>query len=484
MTLPPVPQSPSPAARVAIVGGGLAGLAAAVALAEAGLARAGVAVDLYESRRRLAGRAGSFLDPDSGQWIDHCQHVSMGCCTNLADFCRRTGLAGLFRRDRVLHFFAPDGRRYDLAASPLPAPLHLAASFMRLGYLRLADRVSIARALWRLARLKPREADGQSIGPWLVRQGQSPDSIERFWAPVLVSALGECLERSSLKLARKVFVDGFMTNPRGYEIEVPRVALGELYGTRLETWLTERGVQLHLSTAIKRLSGTSERVTHLVLADERRVAVDAAVVAVTWRRVGEVLEGPLRAAVPNIDRFDQIEGAPITGVHLWFDRPITPLPHAVLVGTLAQWVFHRSDSGDVSRPGEYYYQVVISASRTLAGADRQATIDQILAELHTAFPAGREAKLLRWRIVTEPSAVFSAGPEIEPLRPPQKTAIGSLALAGDWTQTGWPATMEGAVRSGYLAAEAILAHFGRPARLLVEDLPIGRLARWLQRVDR
>jgi squalene-associated FAD-dependent desaturase len=468
---PPVPG------RVAIVGGGLAGLAAAVALAEHGRIDGRLSVELYEARRQLAGRAGSFLDPASGGWIDHCQHVSMGCCTNLADFCRRTGIASQFRRDRVLHFFSPDGRRYDLAASPLPAPLHLAAGFLRLGYLRFGERLSIARALWRLARLDPQSAAGQTIGAWLAQQGQSPAAIERFWAPVLVSALGECLDRSSLALARKVFVDGFMTSRSAYEIEVPRVPLAQLYGQPMEAWLADHGVRLHLSTPVKRLEGTAERATQLVLAAGEQVAVDAAVVAVPWRRVGEVLDGPLRAAVTGIDQFERIEGAPITGVHLWFDRPITPLPHAVLVGTLAQWVFNRADEG--GQPGEHYYQVVISASRSLAESQREATVAQITGELAAVFPVARQAKLLRWRIVTEPAAVFSASPEIERIRPPQKTAIGNLALAGDWTQTGWPATMEGAVRSGYLAAEAILAHFGRPARLLVDNLPTGWLAKLL-----
>lgn len=464
------------AGRVAVVGGGLAGLAAAVALAERG-----VAVDLYEARRRLAGRAGSFWDETSGQWIDHCQHVSMGCCTNLADFCRRTGIAQQFRRDRVLHFFAPDGRRYRLSAAPLPAPFHLTPGLLALGYLSLPDRLSIGRALWRLARTPSRLTGGQSIGSWLASQRQSPAAIERFWAPVLVSALGESLERSSLKLARKVFVDGFMATRRGYEIEVPCVPLAELYGTRMENWLAARGVRLHLGAVIKQLSGTSQRVASIELADGSRSDVEAGIVAVPWRRAAELLAGPLQAGVPNLDRFERLEGSPITGVHLWFDRPITPLPHAVLVGTLAQWLFNRADGG-AAHAREFYYQVVISASRPLAGTDRQQTIDQIVSELRAVFPDARAAQLLRSRMVTEQAAVFSAGPEIEPLRPPQKTAIPNLAIAGDWTQTGWPATMEGAVRSGYLAAEVILEHFGRPARVLVDDLPPGRLARWLLQI--
>ena len=216
---------------MAVVGGGLAGLAAAAALAERG-----VRVELFEARRQLAGRAGSFRDPATGELVDHCQHVSMGCCTNLADFCRRTGIADCFRRDSRLHFFAPDGRRYDLAANRwLPAPLHLAPSFLRLGYLTLGERLAIARALWKLARMPrcitthtmtaadqlsaskgewsmPATEPFTTAGEWLRRNGQSEQSIKLFWEPVLISALGESLERAGPAYARKVFVDGFMVS--------------------------------------------------------------------------------------------------------------------------------------------------------------------------------------------------------------------------------------------------------------------------------
>lgn len=487
--------------KIAIVGGGLAGLAAAVALSGRGWQ-----IELFEARRQLGGRAGSFYDPSVDQWIDHCQHVGMACCTNLVDFCRRTGLAELFHRDRVLHFFGPEGGCYRLAASRwLPAPLHLGPSLLRLGYLSLADRLSIARALWRLARLKIADDCGQpTVGQWLRDQRQSTAAIERFWSVVLVSALGEELDRASLTHARMVFVDGFLASRQAYQVDIPQVPLSELYGGRLEAWLAQRGVTVHLGATVRRIEGNAAAVSAVVLSDGARVPVDAAVVALPWRRVREVFDEALVALLPELATTDQIESAPITGVHLWFDREITPLPHAVLVGRLSQWLFnrgYRSNGGWPSRPSTvntdgleghptpaeesspagYYYQVVISASRGLAGRTRQEVIDEIVAELGEIWPAARQARLLHSRMVTEQAAVFSVRPGIERIRPSQQTAIANLALAGDWTRTGWPSTMEGAVRSGYLAAEAILRFAGCPERLLAPDLPRGWLARILLR---
>jgi squalene-associated FAD-dependent desaturase len=468
--------------RVAIVGGGLAGLAAAVALSGRGFK-----IDLFEARRQLGGRATSFRDPTTGAVVDHCQHVSMGCCTNLADFCRRTRLEDLFTRERTLHFFSPDGRRYDFAATPwLPAPLHLASAFLRLGYLTLGERLGIARALWRLARECDDDGLGQpTIGQWLRAHGQSEQAIERFWSVVLVSALGETLDRASLVHARKVFVDGFMASSSAHEVQVPRVPLSELYGQRLETWLAEQGVTLHLGVSVDEVQGDGQRVTSLVVAGGERLPIDAAIVAVPWRRVKPLFQQPeLVTALPMLKDIDEIEAAPITGIHLWFDRPITDLPHAVLVGTLSQWLFNRGtntgpdhDSKPDKQPA-HYYQVVISASRQLAGENRETVIEQVISELKRIWPSGLDAKLLHARVVTEQSAVFSVRPGIDRLRPDQRTPISNLALAGDWTRTGWPATMEGAVRSGYLAAEAIAKAQGEDARFLAPDLPRGTLARY------
>ncbi|MCH8923822.1 MAG: FAD-dependent oxidoreductase, partial [Planctomycetes bacterium] len=448
-----------------------------------------LAVELFEATARLGGRAGSFADPASGELVDHCQHVSMGCCTNLADFCRRTHIADCFRRDRVLHFIGPDGRHFPLTASRwLPAPLHLAPALFKLGYLSLGEKIGIARAMRRLMRMSPVAAeDGPTVGQWLRGQRQSQRAIDRFWSVVLVSALSETVDRASLAAARKVFVDGFLASRRGYEVELPTVPLGEMYGKRLIDTLAARGVAVHLSSPAASLEGDERAVREVCFADGTLRQFDALIVAVPWRRVGALFAEKVSGTVysPN-KRFltpfrslDQFHSAPITAVHLWFDRPITSLPHAVLIDRLSQWVFNHGaqDAG----PPEYYYQVVVSASRDLAGRGRDEIAAEVHDELASVWPDARDARLLRHRVVTQTHAVFSPQVGVDRLRPPQKTAIPNLFLAGDWTATGWPATMEGAVRSGYLAAEGALALLGRRVSLLQPDLPRGMLARMLIR---
>jgi len=464
---------------VAIIGGGLAGLAAAAALAERG-----VRVELYEARRKLGGRATSWRDPESGREVDFCQHVGMACCTNLADFCRGLGLDRYFRRDGRLHFFAPDGRRYDFGATSwLPAPLHLAPALLASGYLSWRERFGVARAMLKLARADAAdERTSPTIGAWLAAQKQSPRAIELFWTPVLVSALGEAIDRASLKYARKVFVDGFMAHCDAYRIDVPTSPLSKIYGEYAALKLRERGVQIHGGVTIRAIRVTGDGRFELTLDDDVRRTVEQVVVAVPWKKAAELLGG-FEELREEVSGWRSIVGAPITGVHLWFDRKLTELPHAVLIGTLSQWLFAEAtepaESGsdaEISATGgaaasEYYYQVVVSASYDLDRLGKQETVERIMAELRQAFPAAREARLLRSKIVTEREAVFSTRPGIDAVRPMQRTVVPGLYVAGDWTDTGWPATMEGAVRSGRLAAEGVLAQLGRDERLLSPDLP-------------
>ena len=447
-------NSPHPA--VAIVGGGLAGLAAAVKLCESGFH-----VELFEARRKLGGRAGSFVDPATGETVDHCQHVAMGCCTSFLEFCRRTGVADLLRWHDTLHFFGPDGRRYDLrGAKWLPAPLHLAPSLLKLGYLSWRERLRVGVALLRLAREKPptsrtrltSDRDEPTIGDWLRRHGQSQRAIDRFWSFVLVSALGETVDRASLWAARKVFVDGFMSSRTAYHIAVPTVPLSELYA-RIADWLRRHGVILHLESPIARVTGTAVKATGVELADGSLRPFDSVIVAVPWRRVRSLFPDDLAAAIPELQTVSQIESSPISSLHLWFDRPITDLPHAVLVDRLSQWLFNRGSSPSPDSQETWHaYQVVISASRDLTALSREAVRDTIVEELGAIWPAARSAHIQHWRLVTEPDAVFSYRPGFDRLRPAPQTPIENILLAGDWTATDWPATMESAVRSGYAAA--------------------------------
>ncbi len=454
---------------VGIIGGGLAGMAAAAALAVRGCR-----VELFERRKHLGGRAGSFHDPEWDAWIDHCPHVSLGCCTNLADFCRRLGFGGAFARHRALNFIGPDARRHRFAPSRwLPAPLHLAPALWRLRFLSVDDRINIGRVVVRLARPLPANEREQVMATWLRWQGQSDRAIERFWKPVLVSALSESLDRIAVPVGRKVFTDGMMASRGAHVMHLPTEPLYELFHRRGGDWLAARGVALRLAVPADHVFTAGERSGGIVLDTGSRRAFDFVVLAVPWHKVRGLLRAALLARLPEMAPMARFESAPITAVHLTFDRPITPLPHAVLPGRLSQWLFAGG-----AEEGRRRYAVVISASHELVGTDPDALAERVRAELAGAFPAASRARLLHARAVTHPAAVFAPLPATEPYRPAQMSGVEGLFFAGDWTATGWPATMESAVRSGYLAAEGVLRALGRPEPILAADLPRARLAGW------
>ncbi len=441
------------ASSVAIVGGGLAGMAAAVAAAERGLC-----VELFEAGPRLGGRAGSLLDAVTAERIDYCPHVAMGCCRTFLDFCRRTGIEDCFERSTTLHCIAPDGRQYDLAASRfLPAPLHLLPGLMNLKYLSLGERW---RIVWTLAKLMRAKGDG-TIGAWLESSRHAPRAVANdtqcaadgtrstpatteFVSVVLTSALGETLDHASLAAAQQVFREGFLASRDASDLILPRTPLGDVLHDRVGKWLADRGVPVHCATPVRHVEIGNDRVTAVVLADGQRRAFDQTVVAVPWRIVRSLVADDFVAGAAHI------EPAAITAVHLWFDRPVTALPHAVLIGRRSQWAFARPCGA-----GQQHVQVVISASHRMPQLGHDALLGEVRRELEAIWPAAADARLVHGRVIAQPTAVFSMTPEVDRYRPSPQTPIAGLTLAGDWTATGWPATMEGAVRSGYRAVECL-----------------------------
>lgn len=467
-------------APVIVVGGGLAGLAAAEALA-----RCGRRVVLLERRRTLGGRATSYLDPGSGETIDFCQHVGLGCCTNFLDLMERLGLADRFRRDRTMYFFGRDGAARKLEPSRLlPAPLHFATALDRLGYLSAADRRAIRWGLLQLVRNRFTHCvddGGLCMADWLRAAGQSDAAIRGFWEVVLVSALGETLDRVGVAPAQKVFRDAFFSNRGAGDVLVPLASLSELFSLATAA-LQSRGVEVLAATAAQQILFREGRAIGVRLADGRELAAATVVSAVPWRRFPELIPEAEQPRLTSVAAARRLEASPITGVHLWYDRPLTRLPHAVLVDRVSQWVFNRGDleeSCDGPQRRLYYHQVVVSASRELAALPQEEAIRIIDSELKEVWPESRTAELVRWKLVTEREAVFTVAPGSDAWRPAQATEAPGLFVAGDWTATGWPATMEGAVRSGRLAAEAAIAAEGRAESLLVADLPVAPLAKLL-----
>jgi squalene-associated FAD-dependent desaturase len=425
------------------MGGGLAGLSATAALASAGFE-----VDLFEARPFLGGRATSYplqAGGDEAETIDNCQHILLRCCVNLLDFYQRLGVRDRIQFHREFYFIEPGGRISVLRRGRLPAPLHFTGAFLGLKCLGLADKLGIARALLAMRRERTSRTDLQRISmlDWLRQKRQTPRAIDRFWRQVLVSAINEDLDRMAASYGFQTFWLGFLARADSYEMGVPSVPLRDLY--TVDAWQRLGQVRLHLRTPVEAVDEGG-----IVAGGERRTA-DYYVCALPFERLAALgLPAPA------------LEHSPITGVHLWFDRQVTTLPYATLLDRTMQWMFNKD--------GGRYLQLVVSASRDLTPLSRQEVIDIAVGDLRLYFPQVREAKLEKAHVVKEMRATFSAAPDTEALRPGPQTANPRLFLAGDWTKSGWPATMEGAVRSGYIAAEALTAAAGCPAKFLLLDI--------------
>lgn len=484
--------------NVIVIGGGLAGLAAGVALADSGCR-----VRLYELRPYLGGRATSYVLPN-GEHVDNCQHVTLGCCTNLEDFYRRVGSAGKIKFFDRLFFLDPQGRTGVMQSGFLPAPAHMTGSFLAFAPLSLKDKVSIARALVAIlfAGGRPKDAyagaQPMSMLAWLERHKQTSAAVERFWRVVLVSALDEELERTDARFGIDVFWKAFLKNSTGYRMGVPAVPLAELYdGCRSS--IERNGGEVILRAPVRALRIENGALKSAVFDGEKEESADAFILALPHDRIIDLLPAEIRAANPALAQLENIKVSPITGVHLWFDREVTKEPFITLLDTQTQWVFNKTalygiNEGDLSpsaaaqqlapkapgsstnRPGQYL-QLVISASYGLLKKSREEIIDLCLKEIRQALPAAREAQLVKATVIKEAAATFSPEPGVDSWRPAQQTKTPGLYLAGDWTATGWPATMEGAVRSGYLAAEAVLSESTSPRKFLQPDLPASGLSR-------
>jgi zeta-carotene desaturase len=436
---------------VIVAGGGLAGMAAAAALAGSGFR-----VTLLESRGYLGGRASSYPlrgDDPASPVIDNSQHILLGCCHNLRDFFRRLGVADRIRYHREFNFLEPGGRFSVLRPGPWPAPWELAGSFARLRFLGAASKFAVARALAAASREYARREDLDRITmrDWLAEKRQPEEAVRRFWRPVLVSALNAEPESTAARYGLQVFRLAFLGGAGACDLGVPAAPLSELYSPAILRKTGDLHLRLRTPAARFRFDGPAAAG---VESDGEWLSADAYVCALPFERLHEV------APELGLD-LSTFRHSPITAIHLWFDRPVTALPHAALLDRTIQWMF--------SRDGGRYVQLVVSASAALTRMSQADVVALVVRELAEFLPEARRAAIERARVVKELRATFTPAPGLEGTRPASRTRFVNLFLAGDWTASGWPATMEGAVRSGYLAAEAVTASLGAPRRFLLPD---------------
>ncbi|MFC7303599.1 hydroxysqualene dehydroxylase HpnE [Streptomyces monticola] len=444
-----------------VVGGGLAGITAALALADGGLR-----VTLLEGRPRLGGLAFSFKRGDLT--VDNGQHVYLRCCTAYRWFLDRVGGAALAPLQDRLDVPVLDADRMRLGRlrrTALPVPLHLAASLSTYPHLSLAERAKVGRAALALKGLDLDDPalDDQDFGTWLAQRGQSPRAIEALWDLVGVATLNAVAGDSSLGLAAMVFKTGLLSDPGAADIGWARVPLGELHDTLARKALDKAGVRTELRTkvsAISRTQGGSWQVD----VDGERLEADTVVLAVPQREAHELLPG---GALPNPDALLEIGTAPILNIHVLYDRKVLKKPFFAALGTPVQWVFDRTDASGLTE-GQY-----LALSQSAAQDEIDAPVAELreryLPELERLLPAARGAGVRDFFVTRERTATFAPTPGVGRLRPGARTNASGLYLAGAWTATGWPATMESAVRSGTQAAQAALSALGRPHHHLFQE---------------
>jgi zeta-carotene desaturase len=451
---------------VAVVGGGVAGMSAACALAEAGLR-----VKLVEQRGYLGGRASSYRHPGVDEVIDNCQHVLFGCCTNLIGFYRRIGVADRIHWTSEMTMIEPGGRRSVLGPSSwLPAPLHALPRLLRAKAFTWEDKRSLARAFRAL--LRPVAAEStETLGTWLRRNGQTEGAMERFWRLVIASALNGDVDEIALPYAAKVIRELFLNSAEAGRMGMSTVPLSELYGGA-ERFLGEHGGEVLLNAGVEGAAWDEETSQWTLATRAGEVVADYLVLALPFEALARLMLAmpPAEGADALGSQILRLEHGPICSVHLWFDREITELEHAVLLDRTIHWIYNKGRLQPGRKTTGSYLELVVSASRAFAALERKEAIALAVRELAEFFPKVAKAKLEKAVLVKEVRATFTVPPGIDAARPGSEAPWPNCWLAGDWIQTGWPSTMESAARSGHLTAEAVCEAEGQVRDFLVADL--------------
>jgi squalene-associated FAD-dependent desaturase len=460
---------------VIVVGAGAAGLSTAAALTGAGKS-----VMVLERKPYVGGRAYSYEHPALGEVVDS-QHVLLGCCTNLIDLCEQARASDKIRWYDKQTFLEPNGNASTIETSDLPAPLHFAPSFAAMSTLDWKDKAGLARGLMEFFRGYPAE-DNESVEQWLKRTRQTERSIRHFWNPILMATLNDHAGHCSTRYAGKVFHELFIKSSTGGRLGIPTVPLSDFYAA-IARLVEARGGILQLRASVEAITQEQDGRWRVSIADRDYVA-DAIVLALPFEQTQRLLPAVRlndHYANPALSTRDLLElklarqiHSPFTSVLLWFDREITDLDHAWLLDSTIEWFFHKSRIRRYPKEKGSYVEVVIAGSRAQLSMTREEILSSAVRELALFFPEVSRATLIKSGVLKEARATFSVMPGLDRFRPGNETDWPGFYLAGDWTTTEWPSTMEGAVRSGRLAAGALV---GDRSRFMAPEIPASGLMR-------
>ncbi len=439
---------------VLIIGGGFAGLAAGVELA-----RQGCRVRLLEQKPYLGGRARSFRDPSTGAVVDNGQHLFMGCYHSTIKFLETIGASDnvRFQNNLAVRFLDVGGKLTSLECPRLPSPWHLLAGVFGSGSFAAREKLEILRLGRALAASR---GDGNaaarlSVSKWLEHAGQSASVQKNFWDLLCIAALNEDPRIASAELFARVLRLALFQSPEDSRLGIARVGLSDCYTQPAADFIAAHGGTVELGRSVSRLLVDNGRCQGVLLAGGEKLDTTAVLSAVPWIPFTEMLPPDLLRNEPFFTSILSLRPAPIISINLWFDRDITDLEFAGLRGTTIQWLFNKSK---ILGTKDHYISLVLSGAHDHVSRSKEDLLATALKDLADLLPATGEAKLLHSLVLKERFATFSPSWEVETLRPAARTPISGLFLAGDWTATGLPATIEGAVQSGYTAAGAILGN--------------------------
>jgi squalene-associated FAD-dependent desaturase len=425
------------------------------------LTQRGYAVTLIERRPYLGGRAYSFVDRETGEQVDNGQHVFLGCCTAYASLLRDIGTLELTSRQRRLRVEvrSPNGTTGVLSGLPLPAPLHLLPSFFRYPHIGWRDKLRAVPALLRIQREKDRDRGplrAISFHDWLRRNGQSPRAIANFWDLIVLPALNDSSANVAASMGFMIFQEAMLRNPHGGDVGFARAGLSDIMGEPIERKLEAANATLKLGRTAERLivdDGPAGRVAGIELAGGETVTAHWYVSAVPPDVLLDMLPEGIRHD-PAFAPAATHTWSPIVNLHIWYDRPVADFDFVAFVETPVQWVFNRTRIAGLPGPGQYL-TVSLSGAWDFWPMTKEELREKFIPELSRLLPAARDANVDRFIVIKEQRATFRTPPDAPPNRLPATTPLPNLVLAGDWTDTGWPATMEGAVRSGNTATQAV-----------------------------
>jgi squalene-associated FAD-dependent desaturase len=438
-----------------VIGAGFAGLSAAVALASKGLR-----VTVLEGKPAPGGRAYSFADAETGDFVDNGQHVLMGCYSETLDFIEQIGARDklVFHEDLEIEMLTGAGQSARLKTSRLPGPLHMSGALLGYGHLTKRERVSAMRAGLQLLAMRRRgdELRNLTVVQLMDRLGQSENARRCFWYPISIATLNDEPESSSAELLAEVLKRAFFSRRRDSAFVYSRVGLSDLYCTGAEKLIERAGGIVETRATVEMLEiGDGGRIESVRLRGGRRVEASNFIAAVPPPQLMRLLP---ENAVANdfFARLAELSSSPIICAHVWFDREITNSSFVGFIGTKTQWMFNKrrifSQRGE-HHPG--YLSFVISGARKLVDLSNDELMAIVMRDLQRMIPASVEAKVVKWLVLKEKQATIAPDLRSHELRPTVETPIPNFFLAGDWIQTGLPATIESAVISGRAAANAV-----------------------------